>query len=433
MTAPIELEGEHGAPRLALDRFALPCGLDVIVHSDLSLPHVAVSVWYEVGAADERAGGSGLAHLFEHLFKNSAHLQGRHHYEILRSLGASDANASTGADRTSYHQVVPAHQLEAALWLEADRMGYFLPTMTEERLAAQQQVVLSERRQRYENVPYGADRLAVAAALYPVPHPLGHLVIGHPEHIAAVTLADVFDFYRTWYVPSNAHLTLAGAIEPGDARRLVERYFGSFPPSRAPGHAPAPEGDARAGELALVDGFARLERTHWAWRGPPARGPEATALEVLASAWATPGVGLLWRRLVYEEPLAQRVSAWAVAHRRGTELHVAVDVRGGVDLGRVEDVLQRELEAARDRPGDPVAVARVVRRREASALWALQSVARRAADLQRHRLWYGDPNGFARDAARFRGVTPEGIQRAAATWLGDGTRITARTRLAATG
>jgi zinc protease len=424
MSAPIELGTEDGAPRLAVERFTLPCGLEVVVHPDPSLPQVAVSMWYQVGAADELAGTSGLAHLFEHLFKNSAHLQGRHHYDILRSIGGSDANASTGIDRTAYHQVVPAHQLEVALWLESDRMGYFLPAVTSARLEAQQQVVLSERRQRYENVPYGAERFAMAAALYPAPHPLSHLVIGHRDHIAAVTLDRIIDFYRTWYVPANAHLVLAGAVDVGSARRLVDRYFGSFPPSR-PLLRGGPARVASSPAVTIVqDPFATLERLHFAWHGPAALGAEATALEVLCNAWAQPGTGALWKRMVYREALAQRVSTWMVSHRRGTELHVTIDLRTGVATERAQRVVEEELARLRSEPFDDAAIARVIRRREASMMWGLQGVARRAVDMQRYLFWYGDPNGFAREASRYRAVDPESARAAAALWLADAGRVT---------
>jgi predicted Zn-dependent peptidase len=387
--------------------------------------------WSSDVCSSDLAGGSGLAHLFEHLFKNSAHLAGRHHYDILRSAGATDANASTGVDRTAYHQVMPAHQLEVALWLESDRMGYFLPAMTAARLEAQQQVVRSELRQRYENVPYGAERFAMAAALYPEGHPLRHLVIGRHEHIAAISLGDIFDFYRTWYVPANARLVLAGAVTAAEARQLVDRYFGSFPASRPPARAAlAPGAPLVASARRISDRFASLERLHFAWRGPPPHGAEATALEVLMAAWSAPGTGALWQRLVYREPLAQRVSTWTVNHRLGSELHVAIDLRSRVAAADVERVFEEELAKVIGEPFDPLAVARVVGRREAGVLWGLQSIARRAAELQWHLLWTGAPDGFAAEGLRYREVTAAGVAAAAGRWL-DGQRVIVHTEPAA--
>lgn len=181
MTAPVEWDG--AVPRFAVHAFTLPCGLEVLVHEDPGVPLCAVWMGYRVGSSDEGDGTSGFAHLFEHMFKNSLHLNGRHHYEVLREVGATDANAQTGTDRTLYHETMPRAALEVALWIEADRMGYFLPALDDVRLARQQEVVRAERRQRYENAPYGPERFAVAEALYPEGHPLRYLTIGRHEDI----------------------------------------------------------------------------------------------------------------------------------------------------------------------------------------------------------------------------------------------------------
>ena len=162
-------------PHLHTRRRTLPCGLEIVLHPDPDVPQVAVSVWYRVGSSDERVDRTGFAHLFEHLFKRSPERLGGHHYDLLKRAGATDANASTGPDRTAYHEVVPSHQLELALWLEAGRMGLFVEDFDAARLVAQQAVVRAERRQRYEDVPYGADRFATALALYPDGHPHRHL------------------------------------------------------------------------------------------------------------------------------------------------------------------------------------------------------------------------------------------------------------------
>jgi zinc protease len=270
----------------------------------------------------------------------------------------------------------------------------------------------------------------MAAAMYAPEHPLHHLVIGSHEHIAANTLDDIAGFYRTWYVPANAHLVLAGAVEVGEARRLVDRYFGSFPSSRPPARRAASAADgARPDAMTqrLPDRFATMERLHFAWRGPAAHGAEGTALEVLAAAWAAPGTGALWKRLVYREQLAQRVSTWMVNHRLGSEFHVAIDLRSGIAAERVEHAFDEELAAACGAPFDAAAISRVVGRREAGVLWGLQSIAKRAADLQRHLLWHGEPNGFASEAARFRAVEPGAVQRAAAFWLTGAHRLTIHT------
>jgi zinc protease len=403
---------DSDAPQLATRTHTLPCGLDVVVHPDASSPQVAVSVWYRVGSSDERADRTGFAHLFEHLFKSSPERLGGHHYEVLRRAGSSEANASTSTDRTTYHEVLPAHQLELALWLESDRMGYFARDFDRERLVTQQSVVCAERRQRYEDVPYGAERFAVALALYPEDHPLRHLTIGRPADIQAATVDDVLAFYRTWYVPANATLVIAGDVPP-ELDELVDRYFGSFPASRRPAHAMPPAPQLAALAERVVDPFAALGRIHRAWLGPPAFADDEAELDIVAAAWCATGTGTVWRRLVYDTQLAQRVSAWTTNSRVGGEIHVAVDLRSGADPAAVRAILDDECR----RDVDQRAIDRAVNRREASTLWGLTGLARRAAVLQRYMLYRHAPDGLADELARYRAVTPVSVRAALSRWV----------------
>ena len=411
MTAPFTFDGA-GDPHVTCERRMLPSGLDVIVHRDDDAPQVHVNVWYRAGSSDESPERTGLAHLFEHLFKNSAHIPSAH-YDVLRRAGATDANASTSTDRTAYHETVPAHELELALWLEADRMGYVLPGLTGERLAKQQSVVRAERRQRYETVPYGTERFALALALYPDGHPHRHLTIGTHEHIQAATLGDVEAFYRTWYVPANACLVIAGDVGD-DVWELVDRYFGGFPPSRRPERPQVAQPVLAAPVRTRVDDrFAVLARVHRVWHAPAAFAPDEPELAILAQTWCAVGTGPLWRRLVYERRLAQRVAAWTIAARLGGELHVAVDAMPGADLAEIRAILDDECA----RGPDPAAIARAVTRDEAGAIWALTSLARRASLAQRYAFYTGTPDGLAAELARQRAVTPESIAAALRTWL----------------
>jgi predicted Zn-dependent peptidase len=409
---PVTIDGD-GAPHLTVTRRTLPCGLDVVVHADPAAPQVCTSVWYRVGSSDEPAELTGLAHLFEHLFKNSLHMPA-HHYDVLRRAGATDANASTGADRTAYVEVVPANQLALALWLESDRMGYVLPGLDGERLAIQQSVVRAERRQRYETVPYGFERFAIAMALYPEGHPHRHLTIGLHDHIQAATVDDVRAFYRAWYVPANATLVVSGDVDPARIDDDIDHYFATFPASTRPVRPVPPQ--PRLGEPAYVrteDRFAALTRVHRAWHTPAAFAGGDAELEVLAAAWCAVGTGALWRRLVYETQLAQRVSAWTQSYRLGGELHITVDLRSGADPARVRDILDDVCARGIDAP----AVERIRVRREANQIWMLTSLSRRAALVQRYMLYTGEPNGFAAELARFRAVTVESVERERAAWL----------------
>ncbi|HEX3475253.1 MAG TPA: pitrilysin family protein [Kofleriaceae bacterium] len=411
---PPSVQFEGDAPHLATRVGTLPCGLDVVVHRDTSSPQVAINVWYRVGSSDERPDRTGFAHLFEHLFKSPAERLGGHHYEVLRRAGATEANASTSADRTAYHEILPAHQLALALWLESERMGYFARDFDAERLVAQQAVVRAERRQRYEDVPYGTERFAVGLALYPEGHPLRHLTIGRHDDIQAATVEDVLAFYRTWYVPANATLVIAGDVGPdAELDALVDRYFGSFPASRRPVRPVPPPPLPGRGADRVVDRFAALGRIHRAWLGPAAFGDDEAELDVVTAAWVAPGTGAIWRRLVYETQLAQRVSAWTVNGRLGGEVHVAVDLRSGADPGAVRATLDELCRTGIDER----AIERAVTRREAGAIWGLTGVARRAALIQRYMLYRHEPDGLAAELAQYRAVTPASVDRAIARWL----------------
>ncbi|MCB9573438.1 MAG: insulinase family protein [Kofleriaceae bacterium] len=432
MTAAPAVRVVDGDPVVSCERRRLASGLDVVVHPDPTTPLCAVNVWYRVGSSDERPEQSGHAHLFEHLFKNSQHLAGKKHYEILRRAGAVDSNASTGADRTAFHQILPAEQLDLALWIESDRMGYLLPGLDDARVAQQQAVVLAERRQRYENVPYGADRFAVARALYPEGHPHRHLTIGRPETIAAATRDDLATWYRTWFVPANATLVVAGNVDADDAWARVERWFGGFPAStRPPRPVPVPASIGASSRTTVDDPFASIRRLHLAWHGVAAFGGGDAELDVLASVLGAPGTGRLWRALVYERPWAQRVSAWHSATRLGGELHVVVDLRAEAEVDAVRDVVDEVVAAAR--AGDPAtvdarAVARVCTRRDAAFLWRLDGLGRRTAALQRYLLYLDDPGGLAVDLARYRAVTLDGVIAAARRWLAPDARVEVETR-----
>jgi predicted Zn-dependent peptidase len=291
-------------------------------------------------------------------------------------------------------------------------MGYWLPGMTAERLRAQQEVVVAERANRYENVPYGAERFAIAAGLYPEGHPHRYLTIGKTEHIVAATLADVHAFYRTWYVPANATLVIAGDVEPAVAFDAVERYFGSFPACERPLRAMPTARVEQPVVAEVADRFAALGRIHRAWLGPAAFADDEPELDLVTAAWTATGTGKLWRALVYDTQLAQRVSAWTVNSRLGGELHVTVDVQTGADRARVRAILDRELAA----PIDREALARQLTRREAASIWSLTGLTRRAQLLHRYALYTPEPDGMAADLARYRTVTPETATAAVQRW-----------------
>ena len=407
-----------GAPVFEVVRTTLPSGLDVVVHHDPMATLTAVNVVYRVGSSDEPAGTSGRAHLFEHLFKNSEHLAGQPHYEILRRAGAT-GNASTGSDRTSYYEVVPPEQLDLALWLESDRMGYFVPGFSSKRLAQQQAVVKTERRDRYENTPYGAERFAIAASLYDEDHPGRHLTIGTPEHIDAATTHDIEAFYRTWSVPANATLVIAGPDAPDAVMARVQHWFGSFPASQRPARpAIANRAAMVAAPIEVHDRFASLPRMHWVWRGPSvANDADETSLDLLANAMVKTGSGRLWRRLVYDAQLAQRIGAWMSSNRLDGEFHIAIDLRPGTSPLEIAAIIDDEMQRIYAGDIDAADFARIASRRRAVTLWSLEQPLNRAQILQRGMLYYDDPQALQREFASMNAVTPASATAAAQRWL----------------
>ena len=268
--------------RIPFEKLVLPNGLQVIFHQDRSLPIVSVNVWYHVGSKDEVPGRTGLAHLFEHLmFEGSKH-HNSSHFEPLQEVGAT-LNGSTSTDRTNYWENVPSNYLELALWLEADRMGFLLDALDQSRLDLQRDVVKNERRQSYENRPYGLASLALQTAIYPSPHPYSWPIIGYMDDLDAATLEDTHAFHRLHYAPSNASLAIAGDFDTAAARGLVERYFGDLPAGEVRPHLAATDaGLPGPVNLTLYDRVS-LARSDYAWPSVPQFHPDEPALSLLAS------------------------------------------------------------------------------------------------------------------------------------------------------
>ena len=255
-------------PDLPVETYTLANGLEVILHEDHTVPIVAVNIWYKVGSKDEAEGRTGFAHLFEHLmFQGSEHLDGEY-FAPLEPLGAQ-INGSTTTDRTNYYETVPSNALELALWLEADRMGFLLPSLSQEKLDNQRDVVKNERRQRVDNVPYGQVQERMLAALYPSGHPYHHSTIGSMEDLSAASLDDVKNFFRRYYNPNNASLCLAGDFEPDEAKALIETYFGPIPagPKVDPIPPQVPELEAPV-DLPITDRVS-LPRVYLSWPTVP--------------------------------------------------------------------------------------------------------------------------------------------------------------------
>lgn len=416
---------QNADPKIEFEKYSLPSGMEVILHQDRTVPLVAVSVWYHVGSGDEVPGKSGFAHLFEHMmFQGAQHIGEDVHFDILKKIGASGINGTTSTDRTNYYETVPSHQLETALWLESDRMGYMLPLLNEKSLANQREVVRNERRQRVDNVPYGKSYMRALELLYPEGHPYRYSVIGRHEDLAGASAEDVRTFFQKWYVPANATLVLAGDFDEAEAKKLVEKWFGSFPASTKPIHRDVPPPViTKVARETLNDGFARLRRIHYAWIGPKYYAPGDADLDILASALGDSGTGRLYKILVHEKQLAQSVSASNSSAQLNGTFNVMVDLKSDADMAEVEKIIQAEIDRVMAEPITQREFDRAVIGIESSYVWGLESLGARAETLQSYNHYVGRPDYITQDLDRYRKTTPEKVRDAAKKFLGKNNRV----------
>ncbi len=413
-------------PTLPNEKYVLENGLEVILHQDRRVPLVAVSVWYHVGSGDETPGKSGFAHLFEHMmFQGSVHTGEDVHFELLRKAGASTVNGSTNPDRTNYFEVVPSHQLETALWLESDRMGYMLPLLNDKSFANQRDVVRNERRQNYDNVPYGKERFSVNEALYPEGHPYRYLTIGRHEDLQNAATSDVRAFFSTWYVPANATIVIGGDFDTEEAKKLVRKWFGSFPKTAKPAHRDVPTPALTGGpkKTTVEDPFAKLRRLHWAWHSPASFEAGDAELDLLASTLGNAGTGRLYKILVHEKQLAQSVSAYQASSGISSSFHVVVDLKSDADQAEVERILDEEIAKVTKEPITDRELKRAVTQYESGYVWGLEALLSRVETLQLYNHHLAKPDAVTTDLDRYRQATAAGIRDVAAAWLGKEKRI----------
>ena len=406
-------------PAIPFDRYTLPNGLQVILHEDHSVPLVAVDVWYHVGSGNEQPGRTGFAHLFEHImFMGSEHVPVGAFDQWLEAAGANN-NGSTNGDRTNYYEWMPSNALPLALWLEADRMGWLLPTMDQAKLDLQRDVVKNERRQNYDNVPYGRAGETLSAALYPAGHPYHWPTIGSLADLSAASLDDVKDFFRTYYAPNNASLTIAGAFDPDSARAWVSRLFGAIP--RGPALPPPPAVPAvsipRDTFLVLED-KVQLPRLYNNWHTVKAFHPDDAPLTVLADVLASGKTSRLYRALIYDRQLAQDVRAFQDGARLDGDFSIVVTPRPGVAPSRIAELVDAELRRIAEAGVEPREVERARNSIRAGFLDGLAGVLGKADQLATYNYYVGTPDHVRQDAARFDAVTPADVQRVAREYLG---------------
>lgn len=398
-------------PELKFEKYELPNGLDVILHEDHSIPMVSVNVWYHVGSKNEKPGRTGFAHLFEHMM-----FQGSEHHDVLFSksidkYGGVD-NGSTTEDRTNYWENLPSNYLEKALWLEADRMGYLLPAMTQERLDNQRSVVMNEKRQNYDDQPYGKIRAYFSELLYPPEHPYSWLTIGRMEDLAAASLEDVQDFFKMYYTPNNASLCIAGDFDPARAKEWVEKYFGSIPPGppvdRLEEWVPVLNEEVRA----TVEDNVQLPRLYMAWHTPPYFAPGDAEFDLLASILSSGKSSRLYKSLVYDKQIAQDIAVYQASREIGSTFHITVTAKEGHSLEEIEREVNRILDEITVSGITPDEFERARINWESGFIRQLQTVGGfggRADRLNTYNTYLGDPGKLRWDRDRYTNATTDGL------------------------
>ncbi|HEY1697815.1 MAG TPA: pitrilysin family protein [Polyangiaceae bacterium] len=414
---------------LAARTSRLANGLQVVLHEDHRTPIVAVDIWYHVGSKDEAEGRHGFAHLFEHvMFQGSKHVPEDTYFRFLERAGASDVNGSTAQDRTNYHETLPKNRLELALWLESDRMGFLLDHVDQATFAGQREVVKNERRQNYENQPYGMVRMIVDEATFPPVHPYHHLAIGSPEDLDAASLEDVKQFFRTWYVPNNATIAIAGDIDPDATLKLVDKYFGPIPRSNVP-QRPNPPSVQLTGETRLeIEAGVQLPRLVVRWVTPPYFAPGDSDLDMLAGVLSGGKTSRLYKRLVYDDQIAQDVAAYQQSQQLASVFEITATAKPGHTPEELLAAIDQELAKVRDGNVDAAELDRARTTFLAHEAFGLESVSAQADKLDSFVHYTGDPGYLPKDVDRYEAATVASVKGVARQWLPPDRRVVAMVR-----
>ena len=405
-------------PKLRFEKLTLPNGLQLILHEDRSTPIVVANTWYRVGSGDEKPGRTGFAHLFEHLmFLGSQNVPQGQFDKWLEAVGA-DNNGTTNFDRTTYYEQLPSNALPLALWLDADRMGNLLPVMTQAKLDLQRDVVKNERRQSYDNVPYGRANETIWAALFPATHPYHWPPIGSMADLSAASLDDVKEFFRTYYAPNNATLVIAGDFHRDSAVAWVNRYFGAIPRNpQAPVRPTVPAFSIPRDTFLVQEDKVTLPRLYETWHSVKLYHQDDAALDVLADVLAGDKNSRLYKRLVFDMQVAQDVNAYQFSGRLDGYFQIVVTPKPGQTPTRMASLIAEEIgKIARDGVA-PRELARSLNSRRAAFLDQLASVLNKADRLASYDYYAGNPDYVQEDFARYERVTATDVQRAATTYL----------------
>lgn len=404
------------------EKFTLPNGLTVILHEDHSIPVATCNIWYHVGSGNEKPGRTGFAHLFEHLmFEGSKNVPEGKFDEWLEAAGG-DNNGSTSSDRTNYWENFPNSALELALFLESDRMGFLVDAMSPEKVDGQRDVVKNERRQSYENRPYGMASIVIGENLFPADHPYHWPTIGSMEDLSAASYEDVVEFFKKYYVPNNSSLVIAGDIDPVKTKELVAQWFGDVPRGKPIQPIDAPVALLSEEKRIVLEDKVQLPRLYINWLTPKHFSPGDAELDILANVLAGGKNSRLYKRLVYDLQIAQDVTTYQDASMLNSTFSIITTARSGYSLMELEKVIREEINKIKNEAPTIREVQRAVNQFESSFLMRMERVGGfggKADLLNAYYVETGNPDYFNEDLSRYKALTPEDVQSVAQTYLRD--------------
>lgn len=397
------------------ERYVLPNGLTVILHEDHTLPQVVINLWYDVGSKDEVVGRTGFAHLFEHLmFMGTTRLPDSGYDDLMEGYGGWN-NAWTSEDATDYYDVGPSNLVHTFLWMETDRMEGLAKAMNQEKLDLQRDVVRNERRQSYEDAPYGQAWLALNEAMYPAGHPYAHSVIGSHEDLAAAQVGDVVAFFDTWYVPNNASLVVAGDFNPDEVKLSIERTFGTLQRVELPTRPEVTPVDKPVKSLVELTDQVSVPKGIMLWHSPGAMKPGDADMDLLASVLGNGRSSRLYSKLVHEMGVALEVSASQYSQELTSLFVIEFKPAEGHTIEELEGLITAELERLMKEGPTPAEMDRARNAYEMSFLQRMENLDERASALNRYQALVGTPDYLDQDLARYTNASAESVRAAAAT------------------
>ena len=401
-------------------KHTLENGLTVILHEDHTTPTISVNMLYHVGSGNEKPGRTGFAHLFEHImFEGSANVPEGKFDEWLEAAGGYN-NGSTNVDRTNDWENIPSNALELALFLESDRLGFLLEAMSPEKVDGQRDVVKNERRQSYENRPYGMVQIALMEKLYPESHPYHWPTIGSMEDLSAASYEDVVEFFNLYYTPNNVSLSIAGDISPTETLELVEKWFGSIKRGKKAPSIDVTALDLKEERRVTLEDKVQLPRIHLAWHSPAIFKPGDAEMDAVTTILTSGKNSRLYKKLVYDMQIAQDVTAFQASNMLGSFFIIIATARAGHGLEELEKVIKEEINLLKSEPPSEREIQRTLNQIEASFISSLERVGGfggKADQLNHYYFQTGEPDYFETDLNRYRNLTAESVRNAAETYL----------------